>query len=67
MMKSWKDYLDDELADMAQNGVQGQWAIVESLRRHRLVVVKLERTATVLSGVMVVVTIVGILAEIGMF
>ena len=58
--KLWKDFSDEELAVAAHNGMSGQGAIVESVRRHRETVVKLQESATWLSWMMFVLSLVGI-------
>ena len=58
--KPWKDWSDEQLAEAAQNGLSGQGAVVESVRRHRETVVELQQSATRLSWVMLALTIVGI-------
>lgn len=57
----WRDWSDDELADAADNGMRGQGAVVESLRRHREALIGQQASATRLSWIMLALTIVGIL------
>ncbi len=62
--KIWKDLSDEQLAELAHNGMSGQGAIVESIRRHREMVVTLQRSATSLSRVMLLLAVVGIFVAI---
>jgi hypothetical protein len=58
---SRREQSDDQLTSDADRGLQGQGAVVESLRRHREVMERLDRSATRLSRVGVALTIAGLL------
>jgi len=60
MTKPWKDWSDDDLADEAQRGLQGQGAIVEAMRRHRSALLEEANSNTRLARVALFVALVGI-------
>ena len=58
LTEPWKSRTDDELADNAQSGLQGQGAMVEAMRRLRESNEKLTRLLIGLTVVLVVLTVV---------
>jgi hypothetical protein len=55
--KPWREWADDDLADEAQEGLRGQGALVEALRRHREELVNQQRSTNVLTWVLIVLGI----------
>jgi hypothetical protein len=57
-MNEWKDLPDDELARIAQDGMQGQGAPVEAMRRLRIVIENSSAQSDIYSRRMYFLTIV---------
>lgn len=58
MPTDWQNLPDDELADVANRGLSGQGAIVESMRRLKVALHKEERAIKRLTFVLVVLTVI---------
>ena len=58
--KPWTEYSDTELSDEAQQGLRGQGALVEALRRHREELVNQQKSGNALSRRMFFLAFVGI-------
>ena len=64
MTNDWHKWTDEELAREAQEGLRGQGAVVEMMRRLRDAIVKQQRSTNWLTWVIIGLTVALVIVEV---